>query len=129
MPLELAFELMMMLTSGCALLVSAWLFWRARSRRSMKALAGFGVMMALWCAGHVAVFYGLDTLGMALILANPLMPTFFSTSPSASSTRGRASALAEPAGALSRPAVRRRRTGQYHHPVARRWRHHRLWSL
>ncbi|OXY83441.1 sensor histidine kinase [Oceanimonas doudoroffii] len=77
MPLELAFELMMMLTSGCALLVSAWLFWRARSRRSMKALAGFGVMMALWCAGHVAVFYGLDTLGMALILANPLMPTFF----------------------------------------------------
>ncbi|WP_107850657.1 sensor histidine kinase [Oceanimonas marisflavi] len=77
MPLELAFELMMMLTSGCALLVSAWLFWRARNRRSMKALAGFGVMMALWCAGHVAVFYGLDTLGVALILANPLMPTFF----------------------------------------------------
>ncbi|AEY02664.1 integral membrane sensor signal transduction histidine kinase [Oceanimonas sp. GK1] len=77
MPLELAFELMMMLTSGCALLVSAWLFWRARNRRSMKALAGFGVMMALWCAGHVAVFYGWHDLGMALILANPLMPTFF----------------------------------------------------
>ncbi|MFH7587427.1 sensor histidine kinase [Oceanimonas smirnovii] len=77
MPLEFAFELMMMLTSGCALLVSAWLFWRARRQRSMKALAGFGVMMALWCAGHVAVFYGWHTTGMALILANPLMPTFF----------------------------------------------------
>ncbi|MCC4264570.1 two-component sensor histidine kinase [Oceanimonas baumannii] len=77
MPLELAFELMMMLTSGCALLVSAWLFWRARRQRSMKALAGFGIMMALWCAGHVAVFYGWHITGMALILANPLMPTFF----------------------------------------------------
>lgn len=77
MALDLAFELMMLLTSGCALLVSAWLFWRARRRRSMKALAGFGVMMALWCAGHVAVFHGWERLGIALILANPLMPTFF----------------------------------------------------
>ncbi|OXS16744.1 two-component sensor histidine kinase [Zobellella denitrificans] len=74
---DVAFELMMILTSGCALLVSAWLYWRARRRRSMKALAGFGVMMALWCAGHVAVFHGWERLGIALILANPLMPTFF----------------------------------------------------
>ncbi len=77
MALDLAFELMMLLTGGCALLVSAWLFWRARRRRSMKALAGFGIMMALWCSGHVSVFYGWERLGKMLILANPLMPTFF----------------------------------------------------
>ena len=77
MALELAFELMMLLTAGCALLVSAWLFWRAGRRRSMKAMACFGIMMALWCAGHVSVLYGWETLGKILILANPLMPTFF----------------------------------------------------
>ncbi|WP_417614088.1 ATP-binding protein [Oceanisphaera sp.] len=77
MALDLAFELMMLLTAGCALLVSAWLFWRARRRRSMKSLAGFGIMMALWCCGHVSVFYGWERLGTMLILANPLMPTFF----------------------------------------------------
>ncbi|GAA3539548.1 hypothetical protein GCM10022394_19110 [Zobellella aerophila] len=77
MALDIAFELMMILTSACALIVSAWLFWRARGQRSMKALAGFGIMMALWCAGHVAVFHGLEALGAALILTNPLMPTFF----------------------------------------------------
>ena len=77
MALDLAFELMMLLTGGCALLVSAWLFWRARRQRSMKALAGFGIMMALWCSGHVSVFYGWEGLGKMLILANPLMPTFF----------------------------------------------------
>ncbi|MFD1007636.1 ATP-binding protein [Oceanisphaera ostreae] len=77
MALDLAFELMMLLTAGSALLVSAWLFWRAQSQHSMKALAGFGIMMALWCCGHVAIFYGKTGLGNALILANPLMPTFF----------------------------------------------------
>ncbi|MBO1518407.1 sensor histidine kinase [Oceanisphaera pacifica] len=77
MPLDLAFELMMLLTAACALLVSAWLFWHARQQRSMKALAGFGIMMALWCCGHVSVFYGWQPLGKLLILANPLMPTFF----------------------------------------------------
>lgn len=77
MALDIAFEVMMILTSACALMVSAWLFWRARRQRSMKALAGFGIMMALWCAGHVAVFHGQEILGVALILANPLMPTFF----------------------------------------------------
>ncbi|GGB32875.1 hypothetical protein GCM10011502_02430 [Oceanisphaera marina] len=77
MALDLAFELMMLLTAGCALVVSTWLFWRARSQRSMKAMAGFGIMMAVWCCGHVSVFYGWETLGKALILANPLMPTFF----------------------------------------------------
>ncbi|MGO1246702.1 MAG: ATP-binding protein [Oceanisphaera sp.] len=77
MALDLAFELMMLLTAACALLVSTWLFWRARNKRSMKALAGFGIMMALWCSGHVSVFYGWQSIGKLLILANPLMPTFF----------------------------------------------------
>ncbi|WP_020683756.1 sensor histidine kinase [Marinobacterium rhizophilum] len=73
----IAFELMMLVTSGCALVVSGWLLLRARKRRSLQALAGFGLMMALWCSGHVAIQQGWHDLGILLILSNPLMPTFF----------------------------------------------------
>ncbi|MFC6671631.1 ATP-binding protein [Marinobacterium aestuariivivens] len=73
----IVFELMMLVTSVCALLVSGWLWLQARRRSSLQALSGFGVMMALWCAGHVAILQGWERLGILLILANPLMPTFF----------------------------------------------------
>jgi signal transduction histidine kinase len=73
----IAFELMMLVTSGCALVVSGWLLMQARKRRSLQALAGFGLMMALWCAGHIAIQQGWHQAGILLILANPLMPTFF----------------------------------------------------
>lgn len=73
----IAFELMMLVTSGCALVVSGWLLLQARKRRSLQALAGFGLMMALWCAGHIAIQQGWHDAGVLLILANPLMPTFF----------------------------------------------------
>ncbi|WP_229721999.1 sensor histidine kinase [Marinobacterium nitratireducens] len=73
----IAFELMMLVTSICALVVSGWLWQQARRRRSLQALSGFGVMMALWCGGHIAILQGWHRLGILLILANPLMPTFF----------------------------------------------------
>ena len=34
-------------------------------------------ILALWCAGHVAIVQHWPELGMALVLANPLMPMFF----------------------------------------------------
>ncbi|NVK40936.1 MAG: GHKL domain-containing protein [Oceanospirillaceae bacterium] len=73
----IAFELMMLVTSVCALVVSGWLWLQARRRRSLQALSGFGAMMALWCGGHIAIQQGWHRLGILLILANPLMPTFF----------------------------------------------------
>lgn len=61
----------------CGVLVALWLTWRAGKQRDLSALAGFAVMMALWCFGHLALFHGYQSLGMVLLLANPLMPTFF----------------------------------------------------
>jgi signal transduction histidine kinase len=75
--LILAFELMMLLTSGCAALMSGWLWWHSRYQRTLAGLAGFGAMMALWCLGHVFVIHDQPELGRYLLLANPLMPTFF----------------------------------------------------
>lgn len=73
----LAFELMMLVTSGCAALMSGWLWWHSRYKRTLSGLAGFGAMMALWCLGHVFVLHDRPELGRYLLLANPLMPTFF----------------------------------------------------
>jgi signal transduction histidine kinase len=75
--LILAFELMMLVTSGCAGLMSGWLWWHSRYQRTLAGLAGFGAMMALWCLGHVFVIHDQPELGRYLLLANPLMPTFF----------------------------------------------------
>jgi signal transduction histidine kinase len=75
--LILAFELMMLLTCGCAALMSGWLWWHSRYQRTLAGLAGFGAMMALWCLGHVFVLHDQLQLGRSLLLANPLMPTFF----------------------------------------------------
>ncbi|MCA1930407.1 sensor histidine kinase [Rheinheimera sp.] len=77
MDLILAFELMMLLTSSCAALMSGWLWWHSRYQRTLAGLAGFGAMMALWCLGHVFVIHDQPELGRYLLLANPLMPTFF----------------------------------------------------
>ncbi|MFD1384993.1 ATP-binding protein [Rhodanobacter aciditrophus] len=77
MTLFIAFEIAIWVTSVCGVLVGAWLVWRGRKQGDLKALAGFAVMMALWCFGHLALFHNLQTLGMVLLLANPLMPTFF----------------------------------------------------
>jgi len=67
----------MLLTSGCAALMSGWLWWHSRYQRTLAGLAGFGAMMALWCLGHVFVIHDQPELGRYLLLANPLMPTFF----------------------------------------------------
>jgi len=75
--LSVAFEISMVLTSVCAVLLSGWLLWQGQRQRAMPALAGFAAMMALWCTGHIAIVQGWPVLGVALILANPLMPMFF----------------------------------------------------
>jgi signal transduction histidine kinase len=75
--LSLMFEVAMLVTSVCGVLVAAWLLWRARKQSDLQALAGFAIMMAIWCFGHVALFQGYEQIGIHIILANPLMPTFF----------------------------------------------------
>ncbi|CAI3791780.1 Adaptive-response sensory-kinase SasA [Rheinheimera sp. MM224] len=67
----------MLVTSACAALMSGWLWWHSRYQRTLAGLAGFGAMMALWCLGHVFVLHDQMQLGRSLLLANPLMPTFF----------------------------------------------------
>lgn len=75
--LSTVFELSIWVTSVCGVLVAGWLIWRADKQRDLMALAGFAVMMALWCFGHLALFHEQHSIGMFLLLANPLMPTFF----------------------------------------------------
>ncbi|MDX3772576.1 ATP-binding protein [Chromatiaceae bacterium AAb-1] len=77
MTLPLLFEVLMLLTSVCALLLAGWLFWQGQHQPAMPALAGFAVMMALWCTGHIAILQQWPALGTALVLANPLMPMCF----------------------------------------------------
>ncbi|HBN89373.1 MAG TPA: two-component sensor histidine kinase, partial [Rheinheimera sp.] len=77
MSLTLVFEISMMLTSGCAVLLAGWLLLQGQRQRAMPALAGFAAMMALWCAGHIAIVQHWHSVGVALVLANPLMPMFF----------------------------------------------------
>lgn len=67
----------MVLTSICAVLLAGWLLWQGQRQKAMPALAGFAAMMALWCGGHIAIVNDWHQLGMALVLANPLMPMFF----------------------------------------------------
>jgi len=71
------FEIAMLVSSVCGVLVAVWLLWRAKKQGDLQALAGFAIMMAIWCFGHVALFQGYENLGIHMILANPLMPTFF----------------------------------------------------
>jgi signal transduction histidine kinase len=75
--LSLMFEVAMLVSSVCGFLVAAWLLWRARKQGDLQALAGFAIMMAIWCFGHVVLFQGYEKMGIYIILANPLMPTFF----------------------------------------------------
>ncbi|MCZ2721762.1 hypothetical protein O1D97_08875 [Marinomonas sp. 15G1-11] len=77
MTLSFVFEVAMLSTSVIGILVASWMLWRARLQRDLQALSGFAIMMAIWCLGHSALFHGFSTLGVHLILANPLMPTFF----------------------------------------------------
>ncbi|WP_198962649.1 sensor histidine kinase [Mangrovitalea sediminis] len=72
-----AFSAAMLITAVSALAVSGWLWWRARGQVDLRALAGFGAMMAAWCSGHWLIQQGVVGLGVTLVLANPLMPTFF----------------------------------------------------
>ncbi|ETX09619.1 histidine kinase [Marinomonas ushuaiensis DSM 15871] len=71
------FEIAMLVSSVCGVFVAVWLLWRAKKQGELQALAGFAIMMAIWCFGHVALFQGYEDLGIHIILANPLMPTFF----------------------------------------------------
>ena len=71
------FQSSLLLTSISALWTGVWLWWHSRFQPSLKPLAGFSAMMAVWSAGHFALQYGQVALGHALILANPLMPTCF----------------------------------------------------
>jgi signal transduction histidine kinase len=75
--LSLMFEVAMLVTSVCGVLVAVWLLWRARKQSDLQALAGFAIMMAIWCFGHVVLFQGYEQIGIHIILANPFMPTFF----------------------------------------------------
>jgi signal transduction histidine kinase len=75
--LSLMFEVAMLVTSVCGVLVAVWLLWRAGKQSDLQALAGFAIMMAIWCFGHVVLFQGYEQIGIHIILANPLMPTFF----------------------------------------------------
>ncbi|WP_369919903.1 ATP-binding protein [Marinomonas polaris] len=77
MTLSLMFEVAMLVTSVCGVLVAVWLLWRARKQSDLQALAGFAIMMAIWCFGHVVLFQGYEQIGIHIILANPFMPTFF----------------------------------------------------
>ncbi len=77
MSLLAAFELSMVLTSICAVLLAGWLLWQGKQQPAMPALAGFAAMMALWCAGHIAILQQWAVPGIMLVLANPLMPMFF----------------------------------------------------
>ncbi|MCB5162935.1 sensor histidine kinase [Marinomonas algarum] len=77
MTLSLMFEIAMLVSSVCGVLVASWLLWRARKQSDLQALAGFAIMMAIWCFGHVVLFQGWERVGIYIILANPLMPTFF----------------------------------------------------
>ena len=77
MSLTVAFEVSMAITSVCAVLLAGWLWWQGQKQAAMPALAGFAAMMALWCSGHIAIVHQQPALGVALVLANPLMPMFF----------------------------------------------------
>ncbi|MFT2112263.1 ATP-binding protein [Marinomonas sp. 2405UD68-3] len=77
MSLSFFFEIAMLMTSAIGCLVAGWIVWRARQQRDLQALSGFAIMMAIWCLGHSALFHDFSDLGVQLILANPLMPTFF----------------------------------------------------
>ncbi|MEH8016417.1 ATP-binding protein [Rheinheimera muenzenbergensis] len=77
MSLLVAFEISMLLTTVCAVLLAGWLLWQGKKQPAMPALAGFAGMMALWCAGHIAILQQWHAPGIMLVLANPLMPMFF----------------------------------------------------
>ncbi len=71
------FEVMMALTCVCAGWTALWLWWHARFQSVLAPLSGFSLMMALWCGGHLALQHQHYWIGQLLLLANPLMPTFF----------------------------------------------------
>ncbi|MCV2404133.1 ATP-binding protein [Marinomonas sp. C2222] len=75
--LSLLFEIAMLVSSVCGFFVAAWLMWRAQKQGDLQALAGFATMMAIWCLGHVLLLQGYHLAGVLVVLANPLMPTFF----------------------------------------------------
>lgn len=75
--LPLLFEIMMLVTSCCGVLLGGWLLWQGQRQPAMPALAGFAVMMAFWCAGHVFVLHQWPHIGSMLLLANPVMPMCF----------------------------------------------------
>ena len=75
--LNVIFEMVILLTSVCGLMAGCWLYWRAAGKRDLTALSAFAIMMALWCFGHLAIAHDMQSLGTFLILANPMMPTFF----------------------------------------------------
>ena len=75
--LNVIFEMVILLTSVCGLMTGCWLYWRAAGKRDLTALSAFAIMMALWCFGHLAIAHDMQALGIFLILANPMMPTFF----------------------------------------------------
>lgn len=77
MDLQHWFEVIIALTCLCAGWTALWLWWHARFQAVLAPLSGFSLMMALWCGGHLALQHQHYTVGQLLILANPLMPTFF----------------------------------------------------
>ncbi len=62
--------------------VAVWLWLLKRQEPALTALAGFCLAMSAWCFGHILVIGGEDdgwssSLGVLLLLSNPLLPTCF----------------------------------------------------
>ncbi|WP_163831517.1 sensor histidine kinase [Spartinivicinus ruber] len=75
-----AFYASMSLTVITAVLAGAWLIAKSAQHKVLQPLAGFCLAMAGWCAGHLLVQFdagGCQQVGLALLLANPFIPTFF----------------------------------------------------
>lgn len=73
----LIFQSMMGLTVVCGLLMALWLFKHGKKNAELKPLAGFNVLMALWCFGHLLLSFDYPEAGLVLLSVNPLMPTLF----------------------------------------------------
>ncbi|MDE1461404.1 ATP-binding protein [Spartinivicinus sp. A2-2] len=75
-----AFYISMSLTVITAVLAGAWLIIKSTQHKALRPLAGFCLAMAGWCAGHLLVQFEaliIRQTGLALLLANPFIPTFF----------------------------------------------------
>lgn len=80
MTLTTAFYLSMTLTVVTATFAGIWLLIKSEQHSALRPLAGFCLAMAGWCSGHLLIQFDdavSQQFGLALLLANPFIPTFF----------------------------------------------------